>query len=233
MVRVGVRVGVQEGNNYPFAPCGRKHLLPTNATGQPIIYVSMVCVPHAHFHVSLNVVPGLFRLTAAATSYRKVEWVPYRDLGVGSLVFADRTYPFTSVSSYPSDCVFLRVSNDDKTTPGDQVQLRLTASRPVRVYLDFYGGPAHASMGFAKWQGGWEKSAQASTAFRETVSKVTGPGVVYTKWFDAGSIELYGNGDSTKQGTYYAFVCPGRHSRPTGPTNKPTNQHACGLCCLL
>ena len=140
-------------------------------------------------------------------SQRKVELVPY-PLVIGSKVFLDRDYTFRTVSKYPDNTVFLRISNDDKLTPANRVQFQLSVSRPVRVYLDFWGGPTHASRGFAKWQDGWEISNQAPTAFGSS----WGPGVVYTKCFDAGSIQLYGNdGGCTggSHGSYYVFVCPG------------------------
>ena len=71
---------------------------------------------------------------------------------------------------------FLKVSNDDKPTKAFVAQYTISTSQPMRVFLDFWGGDKHASMGFARWQEGWIKSANSGSSFHMSSGATWGPG---------------------------------------------------------
>ena len=80
-----------------------------------------------------------------AASGRATAVVPLRRR---SKLFTDRVYIISSVGDYGVACYHIRTANDDKNTPASDVQYTLTLSSPATVYLDFWGGNAHAQMGF-------------------------------------------------------------------------------------
>merc|ERR1719160_35157 len=145
---------------------------------------------------------------------------------VGDKVFTDRDYTFTSVGDYPG-CKYILGANDDKNTAASSVQWTLTVETPVDVYLDFWGGAAHEKLGFSSWKDGWSKSEKAGARFG-TSPHFWGPGAVYKKHFQAGTVALDGNGGNG-HGTYLAFVCPALTPAPT-PAPTPAETSAPGTC---
>ena len=89
-------------------------------TSVRVSQLTAAVAPHLNLNTQVSV---QFKLTAVATSNRKVELIPYNNVKIGSQVFVDRDYVFKSVSDYPADTVFLRISNSDKSTQSDKVQL--------------------------------------------------------------------------------------------------------------
>merc|ERR1719412_3176299 len=137
-----------------------------------------------------------------SSSGRQVAMVPYSALSVGSLTFFDRTYKFKDIGDYSADCLFMKISNNDKNTAASKTQYTISLSERSVIYLDFWGGEQHAKKGFSTWSSGWKLSSKPSTSFDSW-----GPGVVYEKVFAAGDVTLKGN-DGNNHGSYYAFICP-------------------------
>merc|ERR1719412_3015042 len=137
-----------------------------------------------------------------SSSGRQVAMVPYSALSVGSLTFFDRTYKFKDIGDYSANCLFMKISNNDKNTAASKTQYTISLSESSVIYLDFWGGEQHAKKGFSTWSSGWKLSSKPSTSFDSW-----GPGVVYQKEFDAGDVILKGN-DGNNHGSYYAFICP-------------------------
>merc|ERR1719412_3270359 len=137
-----------------------------------------------------------------SSSGRQVAMVPYSALSVGSLTFFDRTYKFKDIGDYSANCLFMKISNNDKNTAASKTQYTISLSERSVIYLDFWGGEQHAKKGFSTWSSGWKLSSKPSTSFDSW-----GPGVVYQKEFAAGDVILKGN-DGNNHGSYYAFICP-------------------------
>lgn len=138
-------------------------------------------------------------------SGRTATLVPYSELAVGSRVFHDRDYTFSNIGAYNENCLFTKVSNNDKNTPAANVQYSITLAGPSMVYLDFWNEHSrHTELGFSAWNSGWQVSDKPGTAF---ANARYGPGVVMEKFVDGPTLELFGN-DGQGIGTYYAFICP-------------------------
>ena len=80
---------------------------------------------------------------ASSSSGLSVEVV--EQLAVGDMVYTDRSFDFTSIGSFDAQCQYIRGANNEKTTAAADVQWTLQVGCPVTVYLDFWGGAAHAS----------------------------------------------------------------------------------------
>ena len=148
-------------------------------------------------------------MIATLTSAGIVDVIPVSQLSVGDLVFTDRpSLEFTNLGEFDISCQFVRVANGDKNTPASQIQLTLDIFFEATVFLDFWNGADHASLGFSSWNNDWFNSDVIGTSFRDTnVNANFGPGLVYSKTVSRGELNLYGN-DGDGVGTYYAFVCP-------------------------
>ena len=149
-----------------------------------------------------------------AASGRRTEIVRASDMGSGPFwdrpqyLWSDEDKEWAVAFFKREGAYFLKVCNDDKPTKADVAQYTISASQPMRVFLDFWGGDKHAKMGFAQWkQDGWHKSSMRGTSFHQD-STTWGPGVVYERDFKAGTIVLKGNEGANGHGTYYAFLQP-------------------------
>ena len=141
--------------------------------------------------------------SANTCSGRNAEAIRYDTLGDSP--FLDRPkLKLTSLGDYPQNTVFLRGYNDDKNTAAGRMQWCVVVDQPVVVYLDFWGGEDHASMGFKHWSSDWSRSNVRGVSFAGHEDQM-GPGCVYEREFGPGEFVLFGNAGKG-HGAYLVFV---------------------------
>jgi len=142
---------------------------------------------------------------------------------VGSEVFTDRLYTFTSLGSF-AGYKYVKTSNVDKHIRHSHVQTKLRLSQPETVYV------AKLDDKELPWllREGWSLTDLEGVSYRgihETrhtdwdsdLLRDTpyGPGEVWSKTFPAGTVEMRGNGGG--DGSYLIFVANPANA-PTPPT---------------
>ena len=145
---------------------------------------------------------------AASSLHGRPTLIPWSDVELGSPVYSDiesRNHTFASFGSgYPSSCFYVRASNN-KTLPASEVFLTLNTSYRSTVYLDFFMR-TNLEWGFQDWpdRAEWQLSP-SRVGISAYVPGLVGPGAVYQRTFEPGSIELYGAAAST--GNYLVTIC--------------------------
>lgn len=138
----------------------------------------------------------------------------YEVPAVGDDVFFDRSYVFTDLGDYAgTNFLYLKVSNDDKFIPVEDVAYEITTSGPVRVYIDIWAGQAYFDeTSIGEWLGNWTNITDrwAPMVYSDRGGDPKGPGWVFARDFDEGVIELYGKWDSrgSGKGIYLTFIEP-------------------------
>ena len=172
-------------------------------------------------------------ITAHASSGAIINVLP--EPAIGDQVYSDRAYAFTSLGSFADTGMYhVQAPNNDKDTPSGAVMWTLTAASPVTIYLDFWRTDTQiASLGATDWllsptsqwvnrsdmEGSAFSGPWADTFFNE------GPGRVFSRTFDAGVIEIMGNGGG-KAGTFFIFVDVHQNLALNRPTAKSSNTHS-------
>lgn len=150
---------------------------------------------------------GQVWVNATAASGRLIAVVPYHVVDVGDAVFSDskssNRIVFMHTGNYEPTCDYIRGPSADRDVPGDELMWTLWATMPVKVYVDFWGGERHMSLGFVEWKDGWSPSHR-----QPIVLNMRGPGLVFERSFPPGRISLFGNGGlPSDYGPYAVFVC--------------------------
>jgi hypothetical protein len=146
---------------------------------------------------------------------------------VGDAVFYDRSYTFDSIGDFTGhSCV--KMSNEDKHIRHSHVQMKLRLTQPTNLYiakLDDTELPWLAAEG-------WSLTDLAGVSYRgvrqtrhtdwsgELNEDHYGPGLVYSKTFTAGAVELRGNNGNS--GSY--IICA---ANPANPPYPPFVQPVC------
>lgn len=158
-------------------------------------------------------------LTVEATSYneRQLELVDYSSLENDvSLTNTDRTYVFSDIGQYGAECVYIRTPMADETLQASELMWSIKVNRPVKMYLDFWGGREHYRQGAQKWPDArqWELSSNIKGTEFVTAdeSSFHGDGEVYERKFHGGQIiNIHGAGgscDGNCFGPPFVFICP-------------------------
>jgi hypothetical protein len=113
---------------------------------------------------------------------------------VGEFTMTDRTYTFTSLGSFTESNGFsyIRVANDDKDTPSDQLQYTLTSMVGFKVYLIYYNGQENQHTNKRPWisNEGWEVD---NDLIKPAWSVSTSMTEVRSKTFPDGSASVKGH----------------------------------------
>jgi hypothetical protein len=152
----------------------------------------------------------------------------------GGHVFTDRTYTFKSLGSF-AGMSFVKMSNEDKSTPHSHVQMKLRLPQPMTVYVTTTLGqvlPWLASEGWTEvpaltvpeYSGERVTPPKEWSGHRDTIDREEehyGYGAVYEKTFPAGVVHLRGNGggegylwtdgEEGGHGSYLIFVAHPSH----------------------
>jgi len=134
-----------------------------------------------------------------------LDYAPIKANPASVQVFADRAWPFISVTDFPDDCQYMRGWQAVKNTPSSEVQWKFESDADITVFVDMWSGQEAA--GFENWPdfGSYTNSCRASSVFKQGNPAQKR---VYQQHFGPGTVELYGqswNGG----GNYMVFVCPG------------------------
>jgi len=145
-------------------------------------------------------------LKAATSSGRAIE-VLERVPAVGDRTFTDRELTFLSLGDFAGqDMYYVRPPNDDKACEASSVMWTLTSPVDCTVYLDLWGGGAHAQCGLKAWLDGWTPTPMEGVSFLVPGRGPSyGPGRVFRRDFKAGKISICGNG-AQEHGTFVVFV---------------------------
>lgn len=142
-------------------------------------------------------------MQATTSSGRPIAVLNRVPLG-GEAPFTDRNYKFDTLGDFAGmNLYFVQPPNNDKNADPNQVMWTLAVPVPVTVYLDLWGGAAHQQKGLKVWLSTWQLTTMKGSAFGGR----WGPGFVYKKTFNAGSIQIMGNGGGG-HGVFYLFVQP-------------------------
>lgn len=149
---------------------------------------------------------GPLDVTARSASGRRIE-VMEAVPGIGSKCHTDRNYRFVLLGDFSGKpgMMYLMTSNNDKMTPWSNVMWTLETKRPATVHLNFRSEAHVATTGISNWlqEAGWQRSGLRSTVSTGVPNGLYW-GPVYSKEFDAGTIELMGS--NCPLGTYFVFV---------------------------
>lgn len=154
--------------------------------------------------------PPVFDLRSS--SGLPIETLLPSEIAEGTFLYTDaKDVKFLDVVQYDDTCVFVRGANADKDIHPGAVQWILRTEMPITVYVDFWGGDAHAAAGFQRpgewaWSNGWTLSTR-KPASNNVYTPDMGPARVYEKFFESGSGGTMLGGNGGWNYSYIAFAC--------------------------
>ncbi len=118
-------------------------------------------------------------------------------LAIGSLVYIDRSYTYSSIPANLIGDQYLRTANADKTSPTSDSSLSFTINKTVDVYV----GHANNDSARPSWLSTWLSTGDVLVSDDRTL-------YLYKKAFDAGTVML-SSGTETGSSMYVVIVDDG------------------------